>query len=143
MAGVSLPLAGFAAALLLWGLLAMRRAAFDGLLLALAGALLLLRAFQPLLRERFGAQFDIGILPELVLAATGLLLLIRLFFSGLSLPERLGMGALGCLLLLPALVILGFISLWIFGSGPPRGPAAQPAASDNQAAPAPAREQPR
>ena len=131
---------GLAVFLLLWALLAARRSPFDALLLGLAGLLLLFSASLPWLGPRTGiSRQQVGILPELALAPIGLLLLLRVFFSRLGGFQRLGMGAVGCLILLPTLVLAGWISLWMFGrsSGVPHSANSQAtanAAADNEAA---------
>lgn len=105
---------GLGALLLLWAALMARRSRFDALLLGLAGMLLLLR---PALRQLGVTDTSFSFLPELALALIGLILLVRVFLSRLSGLERAGLGAVGCLLLIPAMIVAGVIALFAMGSG--------------------------
>ncbi len=134
--------------LLVWALFAYRRSRFDALLLGLAGAILLFGEVTRLLPDHLRVQSQAALWATAALGVIGLLLLIRLFISRLSIPERVGMGATGCLLMIPALLILGYLSLLGLGSASRARAPAQPANSAspvNSAAaatdPAPANEQ--
>jgi hypothetical protein len=104
---------GLGVLLLVWAL-AVRRSRTDMVLLAISGLLLLFAGFRPTLSEA-GARF--GLLPELLTALFGLVLLVRVFLTRLGIGHKLGFAAAGCLMLVPALLLAGVIALFAMGSG--------------------------